>query len=145
MNSKEKISLIKQELDKLTGIKLSVAEQGIVAFVKEQVEKEELLITEFENMISQKNFNGAFSPFFQLIQRTNLTYAYLIQPSILAMLSDERISKLILEVIDCFAQIVSDVIILLKDNLKQMGIESITVNINSNPPSINISMAIKSA
>lgn len=145
MISKEKISLIRKELDKISETKLSVAEQGIVFFLKEQIEKEESLLSDFETMINQKNFSSALNSFFQLIQRTNLMYAYLIQPSILAMLSNEKISKLIQDVIDCVAQIVSDIVILFRDNLKQIGLESITVNINSNPPAINISLAIKSA
>ncbi|AWR97011.1 hypothetical protein DFR86_05175 [Acidianus sulfidivorans JP7] len=144
MISKEKISSIRKELDSLSESNLSVAEQGILSFLKEQIEKEENLLSEFENNINQKNYGDALTSFFQLIQRTNMMYTYVIQPSILAMLSNERISKLIQDTIDCIAQIISDIVILFKNNMKEMGLESLNININSNPPAISLSLAIKS-
>ncbi|ARM75654.1 hypothetical protein [Acidianus manzaensis] len=145
MISKEKISSIRKELDTLSESNLSVAEQGILSFLKEQVEKEENLLSEFENNINQKNYNDALTSFFQLIQRTNMMYVYVIQPSILSMLSNERISKIIQDTIDCIAQIISDIVILFKNNMKDFGLESLNININSNPPSISLSLAIKNA
>ncbi|MCY0882761.1 MAG: hypothetical protein OWQ50_02910, partial [Acidianus infernus] len=68
-----------------------------------------------------------------------------MQPSVLSMLSNEKFSKIVQDLLDCISQIISDVVLTFKHNMKQFGLESVNVNIASNPPSISISLAIKNA
>lgn len=145
MIAKDKISSLREELNNLSETNLSIAEQGILQFIKEQVDKEEELVSNFDKSTSENNYDKAISDFFQLIQRTNLMYAYIMQPSVLSMLSNEKFSKIVQDLLDCISQIISDVVLIFKHNMKQFGLDSVNVNITSNPPSISISLAIKNA
>ncbi|MUM64789.1 hypothetical protein D1867_05920 [Acidianus infernus] len=145
MIAKDKISSLREELNNLSETNLSIAEQGILQFIKEQIDKEEELVSNFDKSTSENNYDKAVSDFFQLIQRTNLMYAYIMQPSVLSMLSNEKFSKIVQDLLDCISQIISDVVLTFKHNMKQFGLESVNVNITSNPPSISISLAIKNA
>jgi hypothetical protein len=145
MIAKDKISSLRRELNNLSETNLSIAEQGILQFIKEQVDKEEELVSNFDKSTSENNYDKAISDFFQLIQRTNLMYAYIMQPSVLSMLSNEKFSKIVQDLLDCISQIISDVVLTFKNNMKQFGLDSVNVNITSNPPSISISLAIKNA
>ena len=145
MIAKDKITSLREELNSLSETSLSIAEQGILQFIKEQIDKEEELVNNFDKSTSEQNYDKAISDFFQLIQRTNLMYAYIMQPSVISMLSNEKFSKIVQDLVDCISQIISDVVLTFKHNIKQFGLESVSVNISSNPPSIGISLAIKNA
>jgi hypothetical protein len=70
MIAKDKISSLREELNNLSETNLSIAEQGILQFIKEQVDKEEELVSNFDKSTSENNYDKAISDFFQLIQRT---------------------------------------------------------------------------
>jgi hypothetical protein len=145
MIAKNRMYNLYQEIEGLQQINLSLAEQGILSFLKEQAKKEEDLITEFEKDISEKKWDESLVSFFQLSQRTNLIFSYLVQPAVISSLSSSKIAEIAQELVDCLSITIAEAIIALKNNMKNIGIESITASLNANPPSINISMVLKNA
>jgi hypothetical protein len=66
-----------------------------------------------------------------------------VQPAVFSMISRSKLSENIENIIDSLAFSVSEMIIVLKQNNKSLGIDTITVNMSSNPPSMSISVVIK--
>ncbi|EZQ02096.1 MULTISPECIES: hypothetical protein [Acidianus] len=145
MATKEKLVTVKREIGDLRSNALSVTEQNILDFIENQVNKEDELFNAFEQSVNEKKFNEALILFFQVIQRTNLMYSYIFQPNIISMLANAKIATVVQDLIDCLSEIVADVVATIKANIKEMGLESISVTMLSNPPSINITLGIKNA
>ncbi|AWR94625.1 hypothetical protein [Acidianus brierleyi] len=145
MIAKTRMENLYREIEGLQQINLSLAEQGILSFLKEQARKEEDLILEFEKNISEKKWDESLISFFQLGQRTNLIFSYLVQPAVISSLSSSKIAEIAQDLVDCLSTTIAEAVISLKNNMKNIGIESITSSLNSNPPSINISLVLKSA
>jgi len=145
MIAKSRMENLYREIEGLQQINLSLAEQGILSFLKEEARKEEELILEFEKDISEKKWNESLVSFFQLSQRTNLIFSFLVQPAVISSFSSSKIAEIAQDLVDCLSAIIAEAVISLKNNMKNLGIESITSSLNSNPPTINISIVIKNA
>ncbi len=145
MIAKNRMENLYQEIEGLQQVNLSLAEQGILLFLKEEAKKEENLILEFEKNISEKKWDDSLVSFFQLAQRTNLIFSYLVQPAVISSLSSSKIAKIAQDLVDCLSVTIAEAVISLKNNMKSLGIESITSSLNSNPPTINVSIVLKNA
>ncbi|BCS91774.1 hypothetical protein L3N51_00819 [Metallosphaera sp. J1] len=145
MKSTTKIGEILSNLEKTSFTGLSVAEQGIVSFTRAQLKKIMELAERFEKGIEAKNWDDAIVNFLSSVQRVNLLYAYLMQPSVLSSLLSGKIWDMVESVLEGMSELMGEFIVTLRKNLKDMNMENISVSMNSSPPSFNISLVMKNA
>jgi len=122
---------------------LSINEMDLLKFLRGQIIKSKSLLEIFSKSVNEKRWDDVLSSTFQLLQRANSIFGYLVQPTILSLVSKSKLSAIIENVIDSLAFAISEMIVVLKQNNKMIGIDSITVNIASNPPSVSVSVVIK--
>ncbi|QKQ99676.1 hypothetical protein GWK48_04070 [Metallosphaera tengchongensis] len=144
MESKEKVKELLNNLDKIGGIGLSVAEQGIIAFSKMQLKKILESVEKFENSIKDKNWDQSIVSLIGTVEKVNILYAYLMQPSVLSSLMSSKVGEIAESSLDVLTDLMGEAITTMKRNLKEMGLETLSVSMNSSPPTFNISLSIKS-
>ncbi|BAB67356.1 hypothetical protein [Sulfurisphaera tokodaii] len=133
-----------KKLETISEAGLSFNEAEILKFLKAESKKQLEIFDKLENSIKLQNWNEAISNFLILVERINVSLLFLLQPTNYSTLVNSRISSLFEEYLSIISLYVSSSLLQLRPNLKKIGIESITASISSNPPSINISMVIKS-
>jgi hypothetical protein len=143
MTSKGRIEELISSLEGTTAVGLSVAEQGIVNFVKLELKKMSLHLTHFNREMTEGRWDNALVAFLTMVQKANLLYSYLMQPSVLSTLVTSRIGETAEETLDTISLTLGEALTRLKGKQKEMGIESISANLNSSPPSFNISIVMK--
>jgi len=131
------------ELNKINESELGINELDLLRFLKNQLSKSKSLFESFSKSIDEKRWDDVLSYTFQISQRVNSIFGYLVQPAVFSMISRSKLSENIENIIDSLAFSVSEMIIVLKQNNKSLGIDTITVNMSSNPPSMSISVVIK--
>ncbi|MCI2415112.1 MAG: hypothetical protein MPF33_07735 [Candidatus Aramenus sp.] len=134
-----------EEIEKVQKGNLSITEQGILNFLKDQIKMEEGVLSEFEKNCSENRSNEAITSFMTLVQRANVMFYYLVQPTVLSSFTSGKMEGLVQELIDALTFAVSEATMMIKSMSKGLGIDSLTVSLNSNPPSISVSMVFKSA
>ncbi|ABP96219.1 MULTISPECIES: hypothetical protein [Metallosphaera] len=145
MKSTTRIGEILSNLEKTSFTGLSVAEQGIVSFTRAQLKKIIELAEKFEKGIEVKNWDEAIVSFLSSVQRVNLLYAYLMQPSVLSSLLSGKIWDMVESVLEGMSELMGEFVVTLRKNLKEMNMDNISVSMNSSPPSFNISLVMKNA
>ncbi|WP_338603781.1 hypothetical protein V6M85_05040 [Sulfolobus tengchongensis] len=143
MKAVERLNETIDELNKINESELSINELDLLKFLKNQLLKSKTLFESFSKNVDEKRWDDVLSYTFQILQRINSIFGYLVQPTILSMISRSKLSAMVENIIDTLAFSASEMIVVLKQNNKSLGIDSITVNIGSNPPSISISVVIK--
>nr|MCL7344372.1 hypothetical protein [Candidatus Aramenus sulfurataquae] len=134
-----------EEIEKVQKGNLSITEQGILNFLKDQIKMEEDVLSQFEKNYSENKSNEAITSFMTLVQRANVMFYYLVQPTVLSSFTSGKMEGLVQELIDALTFAVSEATMMIKSMSKGLGIDSLTVSLNSNPPSISVSMVFKSA
>ncbi|MEM0131195.1 MAG: hypothetical protein QXN74_03715 [Saccharolobus sp.] len=143
MKAIERLNESINKIDNVNENELSINEIDLLKFVKSQINKTKFLFQFFDKNVNEKVWDDVLSSAFQILQRVNAIFGYLAQPTVLSLVSKSRLSEIAENIIDTLAFSVSEMIIILKQNNKMLGIDSITVNIGSNPPSFSISVVIK--
>ncbi|MEM0363586.1 MAG: hypothetical protein QXH75_07285 [Sulfolobaceae archaeon] len=144
MKAIERLSESINKIDSVNENELSINEIDLLRFVKTQINKTKFLFEIFDKSVNEKVWDDVLSSTFQILQRVNAIFSYLTQPTVLSLVSKKsKLSEIVENIIDTLAFSVSEMIIILKQNNKMLGIDSITVNIGSNPPSFSISVVIK--
>ncbi|MEM1629210.1 MAG: hypothetical protein QW214_05730 [Saccharolobus sp.] len=144
MKAIERLSESINKIDSVNENELSINEIDLLRFVKSQINKTKFLFEIFDKSVNEKVWDDVLSSTFQILQRVNAIFSYLTQPTVLSLVSKKsKLSEIVENIIDTLAFSVSEMIIILKQNNKMLGIDSITVNIGSNPPSFSISVVIK--
>ncbi|MEM3291579.1 MAG: hypothetical protein QXY60_02375 [Saccharolobus sp.] len=143
MKAIERLNESINKIDSVNENELSINEIDLLRFVKSQINKTKFLFEFFDKSVNEKVWDDVLSSTFQILQRVNAIFGYLTQPTVLSLVSKSRLSETVENIIDTLAFSVSEMIIILKQNNKMLGIDSITVNIGSNPPSFSISVVIK--
>lgn len=143
MSSKGRINELLSNLEATTTLSLSVAEQGIVNFMKLELKKMSLHLTQFDKEMTEGRWDSALVAFLIMVQKANLLYSYLMQPTVLSTLVTSRIGETAEETLDAISFTLGEALTKLKARQKEMGIESISANLNSSPPSFNISLVMK--
>jgi hypothetical protein len=137
-------NLIKK-LDELSATSLSFNENEVVKFLKAETKKQRDLLKKFEDSISSQKWDEALASFILLTQRINIIFIYIFQPANISLLTTEsKVSPYIEEYISLASLVISSGVLELRPNLKKIGVESINASISANPPSINLSMVVKS-
>ncbi len=145
MIAKNKMTKLYEEIEDAQKANLSITEQGILNFLKDQIKTEESVLSEFEKSVSENRLNDAITSYATLVQGANVIFYYLVQPTVLSTFTSAKMAGLIKELIDTLTLIVSEATMVIKSMAKSLGIDSLTVSLNSNPPSISVSMVFKSA
>ncbi|ACP34247.1 conserved hypothetical protein [Sulfolobus islandicus L.S.2.15] len=143
MKAVERLDNTMVELNKINESELGINELDLLRFLKNQLSKSKSLFESFSKSIDEKRWDDVLSYTFQISQRVNSIFGYLVQPAVFSMISRSKLSENIENIIDSLAFSVSEMIIVLKQNNKSLGIDTITVNMSSNPPSMSISVVIK--
>ncbi|ACP36985.1 conserved hypothetical protein [Sulfolobus islandicus Y.G.57.14] len=143
MKAVERLDNTMAELNKINESELGINELDLLRFLKNQLSKSKSLFESFSKSIDEKRWDDVLSYTFQISQRVNSIFGYLVQPAVFSMISRSKLSENIENIIDSLAFSVSEMIIVLKQNNKSLGIDTITVNMSSNPPSMSISVVIK--
>ncbi|MEM4884409.1 MAG: hypothetical protein QXO77_02710 [Saccharolobus sp.] len=144
MKAIERLNESINKIDSVNENELSINEIDLLRFVKSQINKTKFLFEFFDKSVNEKVWDDVLSSTFQILQRVNAIFGYLTQPTVLSLVSKKsKLSEIVENIIDTLAFSVSEMIIILKQNNKMLGIDSITVNIGSNPPSFSISVVIK--
>ncbi|QGR19947.1 hypothetical protein [Stygiolobus azoricus] len=137
-------NLIKK-LDELSATSLSFNENEVVKFLRAETKKQRDLLKKFEDSISSQKWDEALASFILLTQRINIIFIYIFQPANISLLTTEsKVSPYLEEYISLASLIISSGVLELRPNLKKIGVESINVSIATNPPSVNLSMVVKS-
>lgn len=68
-----------------------------------------------------------------------------MQPSVISSLMSGKIWEIAEKVLERISDLMGEVIVMLRRNLKDMGVESLSVSLNSSPPSFNVSIVMKNA
>jgi hypothetical protein len=137
-------NLIKK-LDELSATSLSFNENEVVKFLKAETKKQRDLLKKFEDSISSQKWDEALASFILLTQRINIIFIYIFQPANISLLTTEsKVSPYIEEYISLASLVISSGVLELRPNLKKIGVESINASITANPPSISLSMVVKS-
>ncbi|BCU69492.1 hypothetical protein [Stygiolobus caldivivus] len=137
-------NLIKK-LDELSSTSLSFNENEVVKFLKTETKKQRDLLKQFEDSISAQKWDEALASFILLTQRVNIIFIYIFQPANISLLtSDSKVSPYIEEYLSLASLVISSSILELRPNLKKIGVESINASISANPPSLSVSMVVKS-
>ncbi|MEW9491976.1 MAG: hypothetical protein TQ35_0007245 [Candidatus Aramenus sulfurataquae] len=145
MIAKNRMAKLYEEIEKVQKGNLSITEQGILNFLKDQIKMEEDVLSQFEKNYSENKSNEAITSFMTLVQRANVMFYYLVQPTVLSSFTSGKMEGLVQELIDALTFAVSEATMMIKSMSKGLGIDSLTVSLNSNPPSISVSMVFKSA
>ncbi|AWR99656.1 hypothetical protein [Metallosphaera hakonensis] len=145
MKSKEKIGEVLSSMESMNYTGLSVAEQGILTFTKAQLKKILESADSLEQGVDSKSWDDVIVNFLNTVQRVNLLYAYLMQPSVISSLMSGKIWEIAEKVLERISDLMGEVIVMLRRNLKDMGVESLSVSLNSSPPSFNVSIVMKNA
>ncbi|ADB85895.1 hypothetical protein [Saccharolobus islandicus] len=143
MKAVERLDNTMAELNKINESELGINELDLLRFLKNQLSKSKSLFESFSKSIDEKRWDDVLSYTFQISQRVNSIFGYLVQPAVFSMISRSKLSENIENIIDSLAFSISEMIIVLKQNNKSLGIDTITVNMSSNPPSMSISVVIK--
>ncbi|MCH4815400.1 MAG: hypothetical protein QXY87_06775 [Saccharolobus sp.] len=143
MKAVERLDNTMAELNKINESELGINELDLLRFLKNQLSKSKSLFESFSKSIDEKRWDDVLSYTFQISQRVNSIFGYLVQPAVFSMISRSKLSENIENIIDSLAFSISEMIIALKQNNKSLGIDTITVNMSSNPPSMSISVVIK--
>ena len=134
-----------KKLDEVSSTSLSFNENEALKFLKAEVKKQRELLKNFEDALAGERWAEALASFVLLAERINIIFVYIFQPSNITLLtSDSKISPYIEEYISLASLIISSGILKLRPNLKKIGVESINVSISANPPSVSLSMVVKS-
>ncbi|EWG08205.1 MAG: hypothetical protein ASUL_01085 [Candidatus Aramenus sulfurataquae] len=145
MIAKNRMAKLYEEIEKVQKGNLSITEQGILNFLKDQIKMEEDVLSQFEKNYSENKSSEAITSFMTLVQRANVMFYYLVQPTVLSSFTSGKMEGLVQELIDALTFAVSEATMMIKSMSKGLGIDSLTVSLNSNPPSISVSMVFKSA
>ncbi|QGA53447.1 hypothetical protein GFS03_02010 [Sulfolobus sp. E5-1-F] len=143
MKAVERLNNTLAELNKINESELGINELDLLRFLKNQLSKSKSLFEYFSKSIDEKRWDDVLSYTFQISQRVNSIFGYLVQPAVFSIVSRSKLSENIENIIDSLAFSISEMIIALKQNNKSLGIDTITVNMSSNPPSMSISVVIK--
>lgn len=143
MKAVERLDNTMVELNKINESELGINELDLLRFLKNQLSKSKSLFESFSKSIDEKRWDDVLSYTFQISQRVNSIFGYLVQPAVFSIISKSKLSENIENIIDSLAFSISEMIIVLKQNNKSLGIDTITINMSSNPPSMSISVVIK--
>ncbi|MEM1626504.1 MAG: hypothetical protein QXV69_04380 [Sulfolobaceae archaeon] len=143
MNSIKYLEELKRKVDEIPETSLSLQEQNIMKFLKRELEKELELFIQTEKNFEEKKWEGLLSNLFQILQRTNAIYWFLLRPEVSSTLVGSKIAGIIDEIVNILSYSVSEIIMKIKLNIKEIGIDSITINISATPPSITLSITMK--
>ncbi|AOL16995.1 hypothetical protein BFU36_10055 [Sulfolobus sp. A20] len=143
MKAIERLNETIGKINEINESELSISEVDLLKFLKNQMMKSKNLFEAFSRSIDQKDWDNVLSYTFQILQRSNSIFGYLTQPTVLSLVSKSRLAGVIDNISDTLAFSVSEMIVVLKQNNKVLNIDSITINISSNPPSLSVSLVIK--
>jgi len=143
MNSIKHLEELKKKIEEIPETSLSLQEQNIIKFIKRELEKELELFIKTEKNFEDKKWEGILSNLFQILQRTNAIFWFLLRPEVSSTLVGSKIVGVIDDLVNVLSYSVSEIIIRIKANMKEIGIESLTVNISATPPSITVSLTMK--
>jgi hypothetical protein len=143
MKAETKFDEVYEQLNSIRENELSFNEVDTVRFVKSQIQKIKGNLSEIENASHDKRWEEMLANFFQLLEKINVINIYLMQPTSLSMLMKEKISGIIENLIASISYSVAEATLLIKENAKEIGIESINVSISGTPATINVSLSMK--
>ncbi|WOE50188.1 hypothetical protein RQ359_001696 [Sulfuracidifex metallicus DSM 6482 = JCM 9184] len=143
MKAETKFDEVYEQLNSIKENELSFNEVDTVRFVKSQIQKMKGNLSEIENASQDKRWEDMLANFFQLLEKINIINIYLLQPTSLSMLMKEKISGIIENLIASISYSVAEATLLIKENAKEIGIESINVSVSGTPATINVSLSMK--
>ncbi|MCY0849533.1 hypothetical protein [Sulfuracidifex metallicus] len=143
MKAETKFDEVYEQLNSIRENELSFNEVDTVRFVKSQIQKIKGNISEIEKASQDKRWEEMLANFFQLLEKINVINIYLMQPTSLSMLMKEKISGVIENLIASISYSVAEATLLIKENAKEIGIESINVSVSGTPATINVSLSMK--
>ncbi|MCY0859178.1 MAG: hypothetical protein OWQ54_01980 [Sulfolobaceae archaeon] len=143
MQSLTKVQGVFERLNSIKEAGLTINEQQLLKFLKSLVKKQEELLNSLQKAVDQKNWEEVLSLSLQLTQRCNAILAYSMQPTVLGSIMDTSLYQIIDEIMETSASCIAEVVMLLKKNFKEIGIDSITMNLITNPLSVNLSITLK--
>ncbi|MEL9969339.1 MAG: hypothetical protein QXR57_02480 [Metallosphaera sp.] len=143
MKSLERMKEVSNQLDSMSYTGLSVAEQGMMSFLKVQLRRILESAQRLQANLDQKSWEEVLVNFMATVQRANLLYAYLMQPSVLSTVMSGKVWEVSETVIEAIFDLMAESISIMRRSLKEMNIDSLTLSLNSSPPSFNISVAMK--
>ncbi|MUN29298.1 hypothetical protein [Sulfuracidifex metallicus] len=143
MKAETKFDEVYEQLNSIRENELSFNEVDTVRFVKSQIQKMKGNLSEIENASQDKRWEDMLANFFQLLEKINIINIYLLQPTSLSMLMKEKISGIIENLIASISYSVAEATLLIKENAKEIGIESINVSVSGTPATINVSLSMK--
>jgi len=143
MKAETKFDEVYEQLNSIRENELSFNEVDTVRFVKSQIQKIKGNLSEIENASQNKRWEEMLANFLQLLEKINVINIYLMQPTSLSMLMKEKISGIIENLIASISYSVAEATLLIKENAKEIGIESINVSISGTPATINVSLSMK--
>ncbi|AEB94319.1 MULTISPECIES: hypothetical protein [Metallosphaera] len=143
MKSLERMKEVSNQLDSMSYTGLSVAEQGMMSFLKVQLRRILESAQRLQANLDQKSWEEVLVNFMATVQRANLLYAYLMQPSVLSTVMSGKVWEVSETVLEAIFDLMAESISIMRRSLKEMNIDSLTLSLNSSPPSFNISVAMK--
>lgn len=133
-----------KKLDSTNEAGLSFNEAEVLKFLRAESKKQLEIYSKLEDQLNSQNWDEALSNFLILIERINISLLFLMQPTNYSTIINSRIADIYEEYLSVISLLISSSLLKLRPNLKKIGVESINLSVSANPPSINLSMVIKS-
>ncbi|MBP1358139.1 MAG: hypothetical protein JZD40_06625 [Sulfolobus sp.] len=143
MESLTKVQSLSEKLNSIKEAGLSFNEIQLLKMLKIVVKKQEELLNNVKKAINGKRWSEVLGTALQLIQRCNMVMVYVMQPTIIGSINDPSLYESIDTLVETSTSCISELVTLLKHNSKDLGIESITMNLITNPLSVSVSITFK--
>ncbi|BCU66929.1 hypothetical protein HS7_03660 [Sulfolobales archaeon HS-7] len=145
MNSKAKLSVLLQNINDLEKRPLSVQEGEILKYLSRELKRFSEIIDSFDDKVREKAWNDVISSVSLIVTKANMLTISAFQPTLTSTIKSEEIFELMDSLLDFCTGLIGEIVAIVKSNMKDMGLDSITFTVNQTMLTVNVSMVFKGA
>ncbi len=120
---------------------LSFSESETLKFLKAESERLADIAKELSELIKAGNVKDSIQVLTKLIIRVNVVASMTLQPAVISSLSNQKIRDSLIDLLGSTLAIVEEAYLELIHKVKDVGLKSFTLNINTNPFSVSLSLS----
>lgn len=119
---------------------LSLGEAETLKFLKDESDKLASIAKELDEVVAKGDFKGAIQALTRLIVRVNVMGSLALQPAVLSSLGNPNLRNSLVDLVGSALSIIEETYFELLPKAKDNGVKSFTLNVNTNPLSVVLSM-----
>lgn len=124
---------------------MSVTEAETMKFLQKQIEEYKASVEKFEKSLSTKDSREIFPSLVELTVRSNSVMAVLSSPTTMTAFQSPSLMSVLSKLIGVATSAVGEAVAEVKPILRDLGVDSVSLNVNPSPPGVSLSLVVKHA